>query len=382
MSIVQINAEIKEIKYKYTLKSNLKEYNLDDISTGKAFRDSAFRLNVGGNILGLSWWVSPKRTRSYPFARVYNTAHLDKKVTIIPIVKDEGAQGDRDYLQWDTVSLMSLLNVYVIICWYDSAVRSTRYENKITNQEYNYDYIIQKINELKSFQSDALHWNVNQVSDLQDVAGNARKYYYEKVQSELGVRMKGVDSFDKKIAMITKDADSFKESSRSAAQAAQNRESLTTQPKEKVIFNKGKITVKNWIGGKYFWTVDELVIIGNNAFFIEKKAGNGVIPALSDIKDGFLKQVLYSNISFAETKEKKVEVVPVIGLTGIFFKGTLTSDDHIDEINPEDFNLNQRSYSIVRDVFNEAMVNGIHVFFSNSNSLTQAEQVEILQKFV
>ena len=68
------------------------------------------------NEFAVSWWVSPKRTRSYPYARVYDTLGFSgKKATIIPIIKDEGKDGDRDFLQWDTISLMSLLGVYVIV---------------------------------------------------------------------------------------------------------------------------------------------------------------------------------------------------------------------------------------------------------------------------
>lgn len=81
--------------------------------------------------------VSSKRTRSYPYARVYDRlAFQGKKVTIIPIFKDEGLDGDRDFLQWDTVSLMSLLGVYVIIGYYVSATPNPNYKNKITNQRF------------------------------------------------------------------------------------------------------------------------------------------------------------------------------------------------------------------------------------------------------
>ncbi|MEM4247619.1 MAG: hypothetical protein QXF14_04885, partial [Candidatus Woesearchaeota archaeon] len=64
--------------------------------------------------LGISKGVWPKRARSYPYERVYNTLNISKKITVIPIVKNEGAAGDSDFIQWDTVSLMSLLDVYVI----------------------------------------------------------------------------------------------------------------------------------------------------------------------------------------------------------------------------------------------------------------------------
>jgi hypothetical protein len=45
------------------------------------------------------------------FERVYNTLYLSKKITIIPIIKDEGLGGDRDFIQWDTISLMSLIEI-------------------------------------------------------------------------------------------------------------------------------------------------------------------------------------------------------------------------------------------------------------------------------
>ena len=72
--------------------------------------DATFLLKIDENVVAVSWWVSPKRTRSYPYTRVYDSLGFSgKKVTVIPIIKDEGFDGDRDFLQWDTVSLMSLL---------------------------------------------------------------------------------------------------------------------------------------------------------------------------------------------------------------------------------------------------------------------------------
>ena len=378
--VISIQAEITEISYNYTLRTTLKEYSINQIE--QALSNSACKIRMDDNVYGVSTWVSPKRTRSYPFERVYNTCYLDKKVTIIPIVKDEGSKGDRDYIQWDTVSLMSLLNVYVIVCWYDYAEQSSRYKNKITKQQFNYQYVKQKLEELKSFQSDALHWNIKQVSDLKDVAKKARKFYYEDVPDKIGVKMHSVDSYDTKMEKITKDAESFKESSRSAAEQAQHRESLTTQPKENVIFDKGVITVKNWIGGTYYWTVDELVIINDDAFFIEKKHDSGKIPSLADIKDGFLKNVLYSNINTAKTKKKELNVVPVIGLTGNKFQGILTTNDDLDSIDPANYNLDSRTYKILQKVFHEANTNGIHIFVVNAKKITEESQIVLLRAFL
>ncbi len=116
---MDIYAEITGLKYTPFLCSKLNVFDITEIE--KALSTSAtFILKINEeNKIVVSWWVSPKRTRSYPYARVYDSlAFSGKRVTIIPIFKDEGKDGDRDFLQWDTVSLMSLLGVYVVISYY------------------------------------------------------------------------------------------------------------------------------------------------------------------------------------------------------------------------------------------------------------------------
>ena len=51
------------------------------------------------SLAAVSCWVSAKRTRSKPFSRVLRMLYQKdmKKITIIPVVKDEGKDGDRDY---------------------------------------------------------------------------------------------------------------------------------------------------------------------------------------------------------------------------------------------------------------------------------------------
>lgn len=142
-----------------------------------------FCLKWRWKILAIGWWVSPKRTRSYPYARVYDTlAFPSQKVTIIPIFKDEGKDGDRDFLRWDTVSLMSLLDVYVIIAYYKSASKNPDYKNKITNQRFDIDYLKAQLSELLSYQSDALHWNLSQIDQVGELLPG---YGYKKILSPL-----------------------------------------------------------------------------------------------------------------------------------------------------------------------------------------------------
>ena len=149
---MDIFAEIRGLKYTPLLCRKLDVFNFNSID--KALSSEAtfiLKTNIESH-LAVSWWVSPKRTRSYPYARVYDSLGFSgKKVTLIPIIKDEGKEGDRDFLQWDTVSLMSLLGVYVIISYYSRASRSSRYQNKITNQRFDLDHIRNEIQKLLSY---------------------------------------------------------------------------------------------------------------------------------------------------------------------------------------------------------------------------------------
>ena len=128
---MEIIAELRDLKFKPTLLPPLREFTIDDFICGKLARTASYVLNYKNESFGISQWVSPKRTRSYPYARVYDTMSKQNRITIIPFIKDEGFDGDRDFVQWDTISLMSLLNVYVILAYYKKAQKNLKYENKI-----------------------------------------------------------------------------------------------------------------------------------------------------------------------------------------------------------------------------------------------------------
>lgn len=98
---MNIVGKITGIKYQVLFTEDLKEVKIKNFDINEM--PSACLLINNKHTFAISKWVSPKRTRSYPFERVYNTLHISKKITVIPVVKDEGAKGDRDFIQWDTV---------------------------------------------------------------------------------------------------------------------------------------------------------------------------------------------------------------------------------------------------------------------------------------
>ena len=313
---IKIYGEIKGIKYKLFLHKPLTRFTFDRLDRALS-ENASFILRVNSeNEFAISWWVSPKRTRSYPYARVYDTLGFSgKKVTIIPIIKDEGKDGDRDFLQWDTISLMSLLGVYVIVGYYVHADRNPRYRNKITNQRFDIEYIKEEIQRLLSYQSDARHWNLEQIDKISQIADLAFNSY-KKFSEDLGVEMHSMESAKRRIAELHKGKERFMDLSRKLAHKAQERESITIQPKEHLTGIKGMITIKNYLGGYYYFTCDEVEIYGSDIYLIEgKHTATGNLPSEGDIKDGLIKIILFTNLENVKEGSKEYNPIPVLKLT-------------------------------------------------------------------
>lgn len=314
--MMDIFAEITGIRYTPFLCKELNVFQFDELDKALS-KEATFILETDNKKqLAISWWVSAKRTRSYPYARVYDSLNFaGKKITIIPIVKDEGLEGDRDFLQWDTISLMSLLGVYVIISYYKEAEQSQRYKDKITNQRFDVEQIKSEIKRLLSYQSDALHWNLEQTNKVGEI-GKKALTAYDKISKKLNVKVHSAKSAEKRIKNLLEGKETFMKLSRALAQKAQQRESITIQPKEKVEGHKATITIKNYLGGYYYFTCDEAKTEKNQVWIIEAKHTKGKnLPSLGDIKDGLLKMILFTNLKNVIINEKKYNALPILKLT-------------------------------------------------------------------
>ncbi|WP_448379191.1 hypothetical protein [Fervidobacterium sp.] len=316
---IELQAKIERIIYKPTLCNNLKIVELNELCSALAPRAMrSFILKMGEQaLLSVSKWVGPKRSRTYPYASIYDILCTTyKKVAIIPVIKDEGAGGELDYLQWDTVSLLSLLGVYVVPTYYVDAEKNKKRENKITNQKFDVSYVKKEIEKLLSYQSEPLHWNLEKMNKIYDIAKKALKSY-DILSKRLGVELHPKEEVLGRINKLYAEIEKFKELSRKAAQAAQDRETKTMQPKEMLDNNttKAKITIENLLGGLYHFTCDEVKIEGNKIYLIEAKNSKSRFPSLGDIKDGLVKMALYTNISEFYYNCKNYTPVPILKLT-------------------------------------------------------------------
>jgi len=360
---MDIKGKITGIKYKISTNETLKMIDIKDFNINES--PAYCLVKDGVNSFAISKWVSPKRTRSYPYERVYNTLTTSKKISIIPIVKDEGAAGDRDFLQWDTVSLMSLLDVFVIFAYYEKAEINPRAKNKITNQQFNNEYVISKIKEIEQYHSSALHWNLNELkTNLHNIIDKA-KTCYAKIENNLGIKLHNLNGLDNFKEKIGKEVETFMQFSREKAGKAQTREMLTTQPKESLsTITKAKITITNYLGGQYFFTVDEILIENDTLYLIESKHSvNSILPSKGDIKDGLLKMILYSNLCEVEVDGVKMKSKAVLKLTSPKIAKGFTSEipfwERGDFLLYNDFSQEQMRF--VDAVMDEAVENGFEV---------------------
>lgn len=357
--LIEIKGNIKEIIYSPTMCDELPEFQENYLEAALK-TSSAMILRLQNGSMALSRWVSPKRTRSYPYARVYNTlSFIGKKVTVIPIIKDEGLEGDRDFIQFDTVSLMTLLGVYVIIAYYSNARRSIHidpksgrtYGNKITDQEFDVNYVRKKVYEIADYQSDALHWNMKQLEYVGKI-GEIALENYSKMSKMLGVKMHDQSSARKKINTLLLGIESFRKASRLSAVQAQHRESMTQQPKELLTSGKkGTITITNLYNGFYAFTVDEIYVEGDNVYLIEAKhTGSGIVPSIDDIKDALVKMLVFGNLKTVTIEDKELKAIAVIKLTS---KNSMHYND-----------LQKKEKSLIDKVLIEARKNNFHVIFN------------------
>lgn len=327
----------RNLTYTTLLKPPLRAYDIAtfDINTAQSF--GIVHLDDSGNGLGYSRWVSPKRTRSYPFARIYNTYHLPKKVTIIPIIKDEGLNGDNDRLNFITLSWMNLMNVYIILAWYDQAGRHTKRAGKISAQTMNADYIRERLVEISHYHQTALHWNTMHFErDFETIYRRAVESY-RRISTQTGIPMHSSEEHLTVLNQCTQDGrfsiEAFKAFTLPRSQAAAQREITTLHLRELLGEGEKKIfLIHNWLGGEYHLTADEIFLEDGTLIIQEaKNATRSRIPSENDIKDGLFKLILFANMDKLMLGEQEIPFAVRLKLTGNF-QGMLRLPSAEDEV--------------------------------------------------
>jgi len=323
--------EIRNVQYKAFLTEELPQHGIDEFNINEA--GTFGKITFAGGEIAFSKWVSPKRTRSYPFERIYNALNSRARLTVIPVLKDEGLDGDLDRIQYSTMSWMNLMNVHIVLAYYDKARKNIRplqsAKNKITEQEFNKDIVNKQILEIiEDQQQSALHWNLdligNHFTDIYRLALES----YENISKETGVKVHDRMTQEQYLAIIMRDFHKFRDISLSGSKGASIRETQTTHDLEYLSDGtKASFEIENYLGGVYYLTADEVIVDETNGVYIiqeSKNSSEGFLPGLPDIKDGLFKLILYANLHYLMLDSVPVEFRTRLKLTGKKVQGILS----------------------------------------------------------
>lgn len=318
---------IRDVSYQAHLASDLLQYDFHDFDVNKA--KSFGIINHANGQVAYSKWTSPKRTRTYPFARLYNTYNAQKILTIIPVMKDEGLDGDLDKIQYSTISWMNLLNVYIVLAYYESAEKNRsskqKNRNKLTSQKLNTESVRNQIKAIISYKQSALHWNrtlfENRFVEIYEKAITS----YEIIASKTKVKVHPSRTKREYLESVKQDYRRFRDISLKGSRGAALRESKTKHNLE-YLEDGGKsiFLIENYLGGVYHLTADE-VLRGRSGYIIQesKNSTKKFLPSISDIKDGLFKLILFANLDSLRVRERRVKFSTRLKLTGYKVKGAV-----------------------------------------------------------
>ncbi|RPJ77456.1 MAG: hypothetical protein EHM20_06205 [Alphaproteobacteria bacterium] len=351
--------KVKNVQYRAFLTKELPQYGVDDFDINKA--RACGKITFKNGEIAYSKWVSPKRTRTYPFERIYNTLNSKTRLTVIPVLKDEGLNGDLDRIQYSTISWMNLLNIYIVLAYYDKANKSVRplqvAKDKISNQKFNNEIVNSQILRIIGDQlQSALHWNITLIEEQFINIYRLALDSYENISKNEGVKVHGRVTQEQYLAIIMRDFHMFRDISLRGSRGASIRETMTTHALEYLGDGaKASFEIENYLGGIYYLTADEVIEEKRgNSYVIQesKNCSEGFLPGLSDIKDGLFKLIIYSNLDTLILDSVPVNFKSRLKLTGRKVKGTLLMP--CDEVTLAEFleinkgNCSKREADIIR----------------------------------
>ncbi len=313
---------IKDVKYNANLTAVLESYGFEQFDINEA--KSVGLVQTTRGTFAFSKWVSPKRTRSYPFERVYNTYNNRKIIAVIPIIKDEGFDGDSDFISYNTFSWMSLFNVYVVLAYYASANGHSDSVQKITDQKFDLAFVYKEIKAIINYKKDALSWNQALLNerfiDILKISINS----YQAISIKNSIR---VHSYTKRLIKYSQNIDFYQQDSLIASKRAAKRETKVKHALETgAVTHKHILEIEDYYGGVYFLVPDAIQPEDNVWVILESKniTSGGKLPTLSDIKDGLFKLILFSNLDRLDCDGVAVEFKTRLQLTGNGVHGQLT----------------------------------------------------------
>jgi len=203
-TVIRINGKVTDSSYISKWKQYFREYTLD-LAQGTDSKKNVFLYKYNNEKAAISVWTSPKRTKTNPLPRVYTTlSHNGLKITIIPVLKEEGESGEQNMIHANTIYWMSTLGVYVIIGYYNDAKLgkigkqstnaregkpSKEGKRKFSSQLLELESIKKQIHQIIKEKPDIIKWNKEQIKKIPELLEKTIQRYRE-LGKNLGVPLK------------------------------------------------------------------------------------------------------------------------------------------------------------------------------------------------
>ena len=257
------------------------------------------------------------------------------------------------------------MSVYVILAWYEKAIKNENRENRMTDQLLNNEFVVAKMAEIKRAQKSALHWNEIHFQDQYEPLFRKAVESYRRIARETAVVLHSAENHLKILDDYLVDGifslDAFSKHSSRRSIAAARREAMTSHDLEHLTDGaKAIFALENRLGGIYHVTADGVYWEQGRLVIQESRnATKAPLPSTQAVKDGLFRNILFKEIDELYLNGQPIEFTTRLKLTGVL-TGTLKIPDD-DMIGIERFadanKLPVNSRRLLRLLHQEAIAN-------------------------
>jgi hypothetical protein len=315
---------IKNVSYAPQLNDDLMIFEYSDFHVNTV--PSQGIIQLPHEQLSYSIWDSPSQFKSNPFARIYKTFHTaNRRITIVPVLKDDGADGKLEYIQYSTLSWMNLANVYIVFAYFDKADRFEKGgQQKLVKQKLNNEIIKSQIERLIPYHSSAIHWNRGQFGDHFKTIYKKAVRAYDKISESTKIDMHPRDVKSDYINKMRMDCRKYEGISIDGLKSADIEKDRNLHENKYDEFPKSVFYLVDGYGGIYYLTA-KAVWRSRDTYVIQETrfTRRGFLPALHHIQDGLFRLVFFGNIDALYRNGHQVKFQPRLSLLGSTVNGTL-----------------------------------------------------------
>ena len=322
-TVLQFIGLTRDLHYTACVIEPLKTFPLSEFDINRAKASGLIKTDT--TEVAYAKWVSPKRTQISSLARTYNSYSASKTVSktlaIVPVLKEDGRDGDLDKLHYSTVSSFNLLNTYLVLGYHNHADKNSTPSavdrDKLTNHRFETESVRSQIQAIINYPKNAFHWN-KQLLETQfgEILRQALDAYW-KISDRTGVKIHPYTGMDQYQLSVLADLEAFKKNSLTKIQEDTELSPGVALLKYQVSGSRATFAIETDRGGRYplmpeslFWLTDRYVIQES------RNSPKKPFLDLSEIQEALLKLIPYASLHSLQLNGEAVQFSVRLKLTG------------------------------------------------------------------